>query len=124
MAPTIVNPMIDYSKDHITPRELKVKRAEQELRITWADGCNSVYPALMLRKNCPCSACRTEREKQSRELLPILKQAPPTDLKLTNAQLVGHYAIQLFWSDGHSSGIYDFKYLRAMDQSHDKPGGI
>jgi DUF971 family protein len=28
--------------------------------------------------------------------------------------LVGGYAIQLFWADGHSSGIYSFTYLRRL----------
>ncbi|MEE9296811.1 MAG: DUF971 domain-containing protein [Phycisphaerae bacterium] len=107
--------MADHSKEQITPSELKVRRAEQELRIRWRDGKESVFAAFMLRKQCPCATCRQEREKQSRTLLPVLKQAPPTELKLTNAQLVGNYAIQLFWSDGHSTGIYDFKYLRGLD---------
>lgn len=102
-----------YASNQVTPADLKLKRAEQELRIRWQDGCTSVYSAAVLRKNCPCATCRTERQKQTPTALPILKQSP-AELKLTSAQLVGHYAIQLFWSDGHDTGIFDFKYLRAM----------
>ncbi len=105
----------DVSSDRTTPSELKLKRAEQELRVTWRDGRESVFSAVRLRKNCPCATCRTERETQSTDLLPVLKQAP-SEISLANARLVGSYAVQLVWSDGHDAGIYDYKYLRAMDE--------
>ena len=108
--------MADLTKEQATPTDLKVKLAEQELRISWRDGRASVFSAPVLRKQCPCATCRQEREKQSQTLLPVLKQAPTSDLKLTSAQLVGNYAIQLIWSDGHSTGIYDYKYLRSLDR--------
>ncbi len=30
------------------------------------------------------------------------------------AELVGRYAVQIFWNDGHSTGIYTFDYLRSL----------
>jgi DUF971 family protein len=98
------------------PREIKLKRAEQELWIRWPDGAEHRLSAVVLRKNCPCASCKTEREKQSSELLPVLKQAPAESITLTGAQLVGTYAIQLFWSDGHSTGMYDYRYLRKLGE--------
>ncbi len=35
-------------------------------------------------------------------------------LKPNRAELVGRYALQIFWSDGHSTGIYSFHYLREL----------
>ena len=35
-------------------------------------------------------------------------------LKLQKADLVGRYALQMYWSDGHSTGIYTFDYLRDL----------
>ena len=110
----------DFLAEQITPVDLKLKRSEQELRVRWKDGRDSVYSAVTLRKACPCATCRTEREKQSTELLPILKTAPAQNLALVNAQLVGNYALQLFWSDGHDTGIFDYKYLRALDTGSTK----
>ncbi len=104
----------------VTPESLAIKRAEQELRVTWKDGRQSVYPAYRLRKTCPCATCRTERERDTGTLLPILKTSPD-EIKLAGAKLVGSYAIQLFWSDGHDAGIYDFKYLRSLD-NNETPG--
>ena len=30
--------------------------------------------------------------------------------------LVGHYAIRIFWKDGHSNGIYTFEFLEALSE--------
>ena len=30
------------------------------------------------------------------------------------AELVGRYAMQIYWNDQHSSGIYSFDYLRQI----------
>ena len=97
-----------------TPSDLKLKRREQELHVTWPDGPAVVFPAAMLRAECPCATCRTEREERSTQLLPILKQATSEKIELTGAQLVGNYAVQLIWSDGHSTGIFDFRFLREL----------
>jgi DUF971 family protein len=35
-------------------------------------------------------------------------------LKPLRAELVGRYALQVFWNDGHSSGIYAFDHLRDL----------
>jgi DUF971 family protein len=38
----------------------------------------------------------------------------PKAFDLLKFDLVGGYAIQLFWGDGHSSGIYAFAYLQKL----------
>jgi len=43
--------------------------------------------------------------------LPILGQKP---LHPVRAELVGRYAVQIHWSDGHATGIYTFSYLRNL----------
>ena len=37
-------------------------------------------------------------------------------LEVTDARLVGRYAISLCWSDGHDTGIYTLENLRALCQ--------
>jgi DUF971 family protein len=39
----------------------------------------------------------------------------PEDVHPLKIQPVGRYAIQIDWSDGHSTGIYSFRQLRALD---------
>ncbi len=96
-----------------TPRDLKVQLKEQRLIVEWQDGGRSEFAFGDLRRRCPCATCRTEREEQDPNPLKILK-VDPTDVRVTNAQLVGNYAIQFFWSDGHNTGIFDFRFLRGL----------
>jgi len=61
--------------------------------------------------------CNDEREKNSRmgsktgtSVLPMFK--PRVTAKSANA--VGNYAIQILFSDGHTTGIYSFEHLREI----------
>jgi DUF971 family protein len=99
--------------DAATPLDLKVKLSEQKLLIDWKDGGRSEFSLGELRRVCPCATCRTEREQQSSNPLRILK-ADPTGVRVVNARLMGHYAIQFDWSDGHNTGIFDFRFLRGL----------
>ena len=101
--------------DSTTPKDLKVRIKEQRLVIDWADGTRSEYSLHELRRRCPCATCRTDREQRADNPLTVLK-ADPTGVGVTHAQLVGTYAIQFRWSDGHDAGIFDFRYLRSLDK--------
>jgi DUF971 family protein len=93
---------------------LKVRVAEQQLLVEWKDGRHSQYSFGALRKICPCATCRSEREAAGHNPFQILK-ADPSSIRVTGARLVGNYAIQFDWSDGHNTGIYDFRFLRSLD---------
>jgi DUF971 family protein len=99
--------------DSVTPKDLKVKIADQRLLIEWKDGKHSEFSLAQLRHVCPCATCRTEREQQGSNPLRILK-ADPTGIRVLTARLVGTYAIQFDWSDGHNTGIFDFRFLRSL----------
>ena len=101
------------------PTNLHLDRKDG-LRIDWADGAVSLYPLAYLRKNCPCASCRTEREQQAVAKpaslsLTILPAGIDRAAQFASARTVGNYAIQITWADGHSTGIYDFRYLRGID---------
>jgi DUF971 family protein len=38
----------------------------------------------------------------------------------TAIHYVGRYALQFVWSDGHSTGIYSFEYLRDVAEAQDR----
>lgn len=97
-----------------TPADLKIRLREQTLTIQWQDGSSSQFNLAVLRKHCPCAACRTERDQQGSNPLRVLR-ADPAGLKVVSAKLVGQYAIQFDWSDGHDTGIFDFRYLRGLE---------
>ena len=72
-----------------TPTKIK-KVSPAELMIIWADGHESHYPAPVLRRECPCAACRDEMTG-ARILLPI---HGPDSLEFRRIELVGQYALQ------------------------------
>jgi DUF971 family protein len=87
--------------------------------ITWADGHSSHFDFAFLRENCPCATCNDERAKKdsavalhlpASPLLPMYKPKP----RAQSAAQVGNYAIQIFFNDGHSTGIFSYDYLRTL----------
>lgn len=105
----------------VTPKDLTVKLEAQRLLIEWQDGRGSTYDLGTLRRVCPCASCRTEREEQAKNPLTILK-FDPAKARVSSAKLVGNYAIQFTWSDGHNTGIFDFRFLRSIDDDAARSG--
>jgi DUF971 family protein len=92
-----------------TPTGLK-KVGDARLEITWADGHVSDYPAHYLRQHCPCAGCVDEWTGERR----MAPGTIPVDLKMLSVEIVGQYALTFTWGDGHRTGIYSFKTLRAL----------
>lgn len=81
----------------------------QGVDITWSDGHQSRYALQYLRDQCPCASCRNNKNAPAAPTaFPMFKPAT----RLTGAEAVGRYAVQLQWSDGHNTGIYSFDHLR------------
>jgi DUF971 family protein len=103
--------------DSCRPVDLRLDRVDG-LWIQWSDGQTHHYPLAYLRKHCPCATCRTQRPDDqpiARGLsLPVLPAGIERASEFAGARMVGNYAIQITWKDGHSTGIYDFRYLREI----------
>jgi ATP-binding protein involved in chromosome partitioning len=95
--------------DSHTPTEIK-QRDPRTLSIVWADGAESLMDVRALRLACRCAGCVDE---WSGEALLAPDRVPP-DVAPLGIQSVGRYAIQIDWSDGHSTGIYPFERLRML----------
>ena len=95
-----------------------IQQIGDELAIAWSDGTESFLKLEMLRCACPCAACGGEPDVlgnvSSRQ-----RGITYTDqsFELVGFDLVGGYALQPRWADGHSSGIYSFTYLRRLRQA-------
>lgn len=107
------------------PRKIKLAGENKCVAVEWSDGHRSLYPYSYLRQKCPCATCTDAHGAGARDraagatpatnlknstLLPMF-QAP---LKPERAELVGRYAVNIAWNDGHSTGIYSFAYLREL----------
>lgn len=84
-----------------------------ELALAFDDGEELYLPLDLLRRGCPCAACQGEPDALGRVLRPV-QQIGPRGFELLRSEIVGGYAIQLFWADGHSTGLYTFDYLRRL----------
>ncbi len=95
------------------PKKIKLAGPNNTLVIEWSDGHTSAYPYRYLRDRCPCATCTESGPPPATapNPLPILGVKP---LRPERAEQVGRYAVQITWSDGHSSGIYSFDFLRSL----------
>ena len=93
----------------IEPREI-MQEEDAGLRITWADDHVCHYTAAELRRACPCAQCVNEWTGQR-----VLKrESVSEELTIQDLNIVGRYALNFRWSDGHETGIYSFRYLRDL----------
>ncbi|MCH9650772.1 MAG: DUF971 domain-containing protein [Deltaproteobacteria bacterium] len=81
---------------------------QRRLQLTWSDGHSAELDYDYLRGYCPCANCQGHSAEQ-------IKYHPPTQaVTAENIEPVGNYAISFLWSDGHSTGIYRFDFLRRI----------
>jgi len=100
--------MIRPMSVQIDPRPVRIKapHGAREMQVEWSDGHKSVYPHDVLRGLCPCASCQGHSGE--------VKYRSGGNLELRGISQVGNYAVSLEWGDGHSSGIYNFRYLRGL----------
>lgn len=97
----------------IIPKGVTLNQPERELVIQWADGKQCRYPIDPLRLACPCVECRGGHENMGRRSDPksLHELASPRAYTIERLEIVGNYALQFFWDDGHHTGIYTWEYL-------------
>ena len=84
-----------------------------EIAIAWSDGAESFIAMDRLRAHSPSAENVGERD-----LLGVQyggagpKEFPGVTVKRWN--MVGSYAVQFDFSDGHSTGIYPYDFLRSL----------
>ena len=98
------------------PTGVKADRNQRRLSITWSDGHTSSYSFDGLRLACPCVECKGGHANMGNATPPsVVKNAPDLGIQLESLHPVGSYALQPIWSDGHSTGMYSWELLRALD---------
>src|SRR3954464_4656903 len=90
----------------------------EELAIRWNDGAESYFPLEFLRRACPCAACGGEPDVLGNVMRPEVSYTEKSFM-LAGFGMVGGYALQPRWVDGHDTGLYSFQYLRRLaDATH------
>ena len=87
-----------------------VEESDHELTVKWSDNTETSFTAPQLRRSCPCAGCVNEWTgiKQLKD------DSVPDDMTFTHISIVGRYALNFHFSDGHDTGIFSFKYLREL----------
>lgn len=94
------------------PEELRFSKSQKALTIAYDDGETFSIPYKTLRLESPSA------ETQGHGNGP--KPPPPViseDLTVEKADPVGRYAVRIFFSDGHSSGLFTWAYLRELGEA-------
>ena len=80
-----------------------------KITFKWSDGHETAYRARDLRLACRCAGCIEETSGK-----PLLDPAKIAEtVRAKGIEMVGQYAISIEWSDGHTTGIFNFRDLRA-----------
>ena len=90
-----------------------IQQIGNELAIQWNDGTESFLDLQFLRRACPCAACGGEPDVLGNVMRPDVSYSK-NSFELSGFQIVGGYALQPRWADGHDTGIYSFQYLRRL----------
>jgi DUF971 family protein len=94
-----------------------IQQIGDQLAIAWNDRAESFLNLEMLRRACPCAACGGEPDVLGNLSRPQVSYTDES-FQLVGFDLVGGYALQPRWADGHATGIYSFTYLRRLGDAY------
>jgi DUF971 family protein len=97
--------MAGLDKNTPLPTEIKLHQRSRVLEVAFANGKSFSLPCEFLRVYSPSAEVRGHGPGQ--EVL----QAGKIDVEISKIEPVGTYAIQLFFSDGHDTGIFSWDLL-------------
>ena len=93
-----------------------VQKIGNDLAILWNDQTESYFDLAFLRRACPCAACGGEPDVLGNIFKPDVNYGEKS-FELSGFNVVGGYALQPRWGDGHETGLYSFTYLRRLAQT-------
>ena len=99
----------------MTLHPLRTEVIGNELALAWSDGKESYIPLEKLRRSCPCATCGGEPDVLGYVQRPLVSYGPHS-FELRGFHFVGGYALQPTWNDGHNTGLYTFRQLRALGE--------
>ena len=96
------------------PVEINLHRQSRLLDITFDDGVKGSLSCEYLRVHSPSAEVRGHSPSQA------ILQVGKEDVAINGIEPVGHYAVQLIFTDGHDSGFYTWDYLYDLTVNRDK----
>jgi len=96
------------------PVELRLKKAEKLLEVTFDDGSCFRLPAEYLRVESPSAEVHGHGPGQKTLV------AGRAHVGIIELEPVGNYAVRITFDDLHSTGIYSWAYLYELGVEHEK----
>lgn len=87
------------------PTDIRLHQASRKLEVSFDDGSTFTLPCEYLRVHSPSAEVQGHGPGQR------VLQTGKRDVNIERIVPVGNYAVGLYFSDGHSTGIYSWKTL-------------
>ncbi len=105
-------PSDGYSSKH-WPTQVRLRKAEKLLEVTYDDGSTFALPAELLRVESPSAEVQGHIPDQ-KQIVPGRRFVGIMDL-----EPVGNYAIRIKFDDLHDTGIFSWQYLYHLGLNKD-----
>ncbi len=96
------------SSDTPHPTDIRLHRVSRVLEIRFDDGAHYKLPCEYLRVYSPSAEVRGHGPGQ--EVLQVGKE----NVNITAIEPVGHYAVKIYFDDGHNTGLYTWDLLHKL----------
>ena len=97
-----------------TPTEIKLHQKSKLLEIIFDDNTECMLSTEFLRVHSPSAEVQGHSAEQA--VLQIGKE----NVSIDKIEPVGSYAIKIFFSDGHDTGLYSWEYLHMLAKNYQK----
>lgn len=87
------------------PVNIHIRKQSRILQLEYDEGSRWELPFELLR------ICSPSAEVRGHGGGPGTLQTGKKDVMVTGAEMIGNYALKIFFSDGHDSGLFSWEYL-------------
>ena len=95
------------------PAAIKIRRQSRLLQLQYTTGEQYDIPFELLRVYSPSA------EVQGHSSAQAVLQYGKAEVGIKHIEPVGNYAVQIFFDDGHDSGIFSWDYLNKLAREQD-----
>ncbi|MBK1723863.1 gamma-butyrobetaine hydroxylase-like domain-containing protein [Thiocystis violacea] len=98
-------------EQHPNPTEIQLHQKSRVLELSFDDGARFRLPCEYLRVYSPSAEVRGHSPATAK------LQVDKEGVGITDLKQIGHYALKIFFDDGHNSGLYDWPYLYKLGRA-------
>lgn len=96
------------------PVEIKLRKSERRLLVTFSDGFQASLPAEYLRVHSP--SAEVQGHSASERVLVTGKE----QVNIERVEPVGRYAVRLVFDDGHNTGLFTWPILYELGRDQER----